>query len=43
MRGEGAGKGDALRYGVNWKKFGSEYERIFGKTSRKGAKAQRRK
>lgn len=36
MRTEGAGKGDALRYGVNWKKYGREFDRIFRK--RKGKK-----
>ena len=34
MRTEGAGKGDALRKGVNWKKFGENYDAIFRKKKR---------
>lgn len=39
MRTEGAGKGDALRYGVNWKTYGKEFDRIFRKKKR--VKAQK--
>lgn len=35
MRTEGAGKGDALRYGVDWKKFGKNYDRVFRKPKRR--------
>jgi hypothetical protein len=35
MRTEGAGKGDALRYGINWKQFGENYDSIFRKPKRR--------
>jgi hypothetical protein len=31
MRSEGSGKGDQLRYGVDWKAYGSNYDAIFKK------------
>lgn len=34
MRTEGAGKGDALRYGVDWKKYGENYDAIFRKNNK---------
>ena len=35
MRTEGAGKGDALRQGVDWKRFSANYDAIFRKRKRK--------
>jgi hypothetical protein len=35
MRSEGSGKGDQLRYGVDWKAYGENYDAIFGKKERR--------
>jgi hypothetical protein len=35
MRGSGAGKGDALRYGVDWKAYDANYDAIFRKPTKR--------
>ena len=35
MRTEGAGKGDQLRYGVDWRKYGKNFDRVFRKRKQK--------